>query len=495
MPARFDRYPSWRWRSLREHLGEILVAASGQAHQVQIAVGPGQSPSQRMGRLQGRDDALQARDLTEGRERLTVGDGLIAGAATVAQVGVLGSGARVVKTGGDRVGLHDLALLVLHYRGQGPVQHSGATADGERGAVTGGVDSLATGLHADQLDLGVIQEGGEDAKRIGTTADTGHDAPGQAFLALEDLSARLVSDHTLQVAHQGRVGRGADDRADHIVGVSYVCHPVADRRRRRLLQGSCACVHRLDVGTQQFHALHVGCLAAGVLAAHVDHALEVQQGTHGGCGDTVLAGTGLGDDPLLAHALRQQGLPEGIVELVRTGVVEILALEVYGAAEALGETYGSVERSRASREVAQQTIELGPVGGILTRLCPSQVELGERGHQGLGDVLAAVASETVLDCAHVGEPTGVSARSTAAKNSRNLTGSLRPGACSVPLAVSTAYGWTRSTASPTFSGMRPPLRISGIFERRPASKPQSNVSPVPPRKPSRPGRTERASSR
>jgi len=45
----------------------------------------------------------------------------------------------------------------------------------------------------------------------------------------------------------------------------------------------------------------------------------------------VLAGAGLGDDPPLAHPLRQEYLAKGVVELVRSGVVEILALEVHRA--------------------------------------------------------------------------------------------------------------------------------------------------------------------
>ena len=40
---------------------------------------------------------------------------------------------------------------------------------------------------------------------------------GQPALALEQLRARLVADHALQVAHERRVGRRADDRADHVV--------------------------------------------------------------------------------------------------------------------------------------------------------------------------------------------------------------------------------------------------------------------------------------
>ena len=91
---------------------------------------------------------------------------------------------------------------------------------------------------------------------------------------------------------------------------------------------------------------------------------------------------------------------------------------------------------------------------------------------------------------------------TASNKARSRSGSLCPGAASVPLAVSIANGRARCPcslaariASTAFSGPRPPLRISGTLERRAASKLQSNVSPVPPRSPSLPGVAERASSR
>ena len=112
-----------------------------------------------MGRLQGRDDALKARDFAERCERVAVCDRLVARAAAVAQEGVLGAGARVIEAGRDRVGLNDLALLVLHDRREGAVEHTGATAHGEGGAVArgtvAGVKALAAGLHADQLHLGI----------------------------------------------------------------------------------------------------------------------------------------------------------------------------------------------------------------------------------------------------------------------------------------------------------------------------------------------------
>ena len=53
-----------------------------------------QQPGDRVRGLQRRDDPLQPRELAEGRQRLLVGDRDVAGAAGVAQVGVLGADAR-----------------------------------------------------------------------------------------------------------------------------------------------------------------------------------------------------------------------------------------------------------------------------------------------------------------------------------------------------------------------------------------------------------------
>jgi len=41
----------------------------------------------------------------------------------------------------------------------------------------------------------------------------------------------------------------------------------------------------------------------------------------------VLAGAGLGDDAALAHACGQKPLAHGVIDFMRPGVVEILALE------------------------------------------------------------------------------------------------------------------------------------------------------------------------
>ena len=81
------------------HLGEVLVAPAGEAHEVQ-AVGRArilQHPGDRVGGLQRRDDPLELGHAPERRQRGVVGHGLVARAPAVAQVGVLRARARVVE--------------------------------------------------------------------------------------------------------------------------------------------------------------------------------------------------------------------------------------------------------------------------------------------------------------------------------------------------------------------------------------------------------------
>ena len=114
--------------------------------------------------------------------------------------------------------------------------------------------------------------------------------------------------------------------------------PVADRRARRLLQRAGAELDRLDLGAEEPHPLDVGRLAAHVLRAHVDDALEPEACAGRRGRDAVLARAGLGDDPLLSEPPGEHDLAERVVDLVRAGVVQVLAFQVEALAgrEAIG---------------------------------------------------------------------------------------------------------------------------------------------------------------
>ena len=93
------------------------------------------------------------------------------------------------------------------------------------------VEPLAAGLDPDQLHLRVVDEGVEGPDRVRAAADAG-DHPGrERALGCQRLLARLVADHPLEVANEGRVRRRADDRADDVVGRARRWPPSRGSRR------------------------------------------------------------------------------------------------------------------------------------------------------------------------------------------------------------------------------------------------------------------------
>src|SRR5690606_40729048 len=102
---------------------------------------------------------------------------------------------------------------------------------------------------------------------------------------------------------------------------------------------------RDDLGAQQLHAVDIERLPAHVLLTHVDLTGHAETRGDGGRGNAVLTSTGFGDDALLAHVFGEQTLADGVVHLVRAGVIEILSLQVnLRAAEHFAPAFGVVQR-------------------------------------------------------------------------------------------------------------------------------------------------------
>ena len=120
--------------------------------------------------------------------------------------------------------------------------------------------------------------------------------------------------------------------------------------------------HAAHGRAEQAHPDDVQRLARHVVGAHVDVALEAEQRAHGGGRDAVLSRACLGNHALLPHALGEQRLAERVVDLVRAGVREILALEE-DARRRLRQRRAQprrfVDRRRSADVVRKQAIELG----------------------------------------------------------------------------------------------------------------------------------------
>ena len=179
-------------------------------------------------------------------------------------------------------------------------------------------------------------------------------------------------------------------RADEVMGRLDVRDPVADRLRQRLLEGAGAELDGAHFGAEQVHALDVGALAAHVLGAHVDDALETEARTHRRGRHAVLAGAGLGDDAGLAEPAGEQRLPERVVDLVRAGMAEVLALQVHPLS--LPQALGAVEGCGAADVRLLQVRELGAEALVVTHVVPPALELFEGGDERLRDVAPAVGT-------------------------------------------------------------------------------------------------------
>ncbi len=120
----------------------------------------------------------------------------------------------------------------------------------------------------------------------------------------------------------------AAGRAQHVVGIVHVGHPVAEGFVDGVLEDARAVAHGHHLGPQAFHPEDVGPLARHVHLAHVNGAAKAETRGHGGRGHAMLAGAGLGDDARFAHALDEQSLAHDVVGLVGAGVVQVFALDV-----------------------------------------------------------------------------------------------------------------------------------------------------------------------
>ena len=186
---------------------------------------------------------------------------------------------------------------------------------------------MAAGFDADQTDIGVVYEGVEDAHGVAAASDAGNHHVRQATDLFGALPLRLTPDDRLELADHQRVRMRAEHRSQEVVAVGDGRDPVAHRFVDGVLERPAAGVHSAHGRAEQLHPEDVERLPLHVFRAHVDVARQPEQRAGGGGRDAVLPCAGFRDDAPLAHPLREERLAERVVDLVRAGVREILALE------------------------------------------------------------------------------------------------------------------------------------------------------------------------
>ena len=245
------------------------------------------------------------------------------------------------------------------------------------------VHALAASFDADDIDVLVIKERIEQPHRVRPATDRGNQRVGQTAFGGVHLFAHFLADDRLKVADHRRIGVRPCDRADAIECVAHIGDPIAQRVVHRIFQRPTARGYGDHFGTQQTHAEDVGGLPFNIMRAHIDNALQTELGTDGGRRHTVLARTGFRDDPFLAHAPRQNDLAQHIVDLMRAGVVQLVALHVnLGTAQMFGQTLCEIQRAGATDIVGPQVVHLGPKAVIRLGLFIFRFQFEDQRHQG-----------------------------------------------------------------------------------------------------------------
>ena len=345
-----------------------------------------------MRRFQGGNDALELRQGPKSLHGLRVRGGDKPRALVVLPRRQLRPDPGVIQTGGNRMRLGDLPVLVLqHVRAHAVQDAFGAAA--ERRRVAGRVDAVPAGLHAQELDGGVVGERVEHADGVTAAADAGDDRVGQFPDVLVQLLLGLVADDGLEGAHDGGERVRADGRADDVVSRGEVDDPGAEGLVDGVAQRAAACFDGDDGRAQQFHAEDVEGLAPHVFRAHVHHALHAELGADGGGGHAVLAGAGLGDDARLAQSPCEQDLAQGVVDLVAARVVEVFTFQPdVGSADVRREPVRQVQAAGPAHVRVVRAV-LVPELGVMKGLVEALFQLGHAVHQRLGHVLSSELAE------------------------------------------------------------------------------------------------------
>lgn len=170
-------------------------------------------------------------------------------------------------------------------------------------------------------------------------------------------------------------------------------NPVAQSLVNGILQGAGTALNRENSRPQQLHAHHVHGLALHVLRPHEDGAVHLEPGRRRGRSHAVLPRPGFRNEVRFPHHFGKKGLPEGVVDLVGSGVQQVLPLQPQAEAQLFRKVGAEREGSFTARVVDQQVLERVPVLAGRHDGGHGFLQLHERGAQRFRHEAAAEVAE------------------------------------------------------------------------------------------------------
>ena len=252
------------------------------------------------------------------------------------------------------------------------------------------MDAQSSGFGQYDFHPLVVQVMVNGTRRVAAASDAGHQVIGviPPFL-FQQLFPDFLTDDRLQPGHHVGIGMRSDGRADDVEGVRRVTAPVSDGLVGGIFQCHVSGGDGAYGSSQHLHPLYVDVLALHVGLSHIDHAFHSHQGTDGGGGYAVLAGSGFGDDSFLSHPPCQENLADGVVDFVGSGMVEVFPLQVDLASVFFGKPAGQVQGRRASYVIFEQLVKLFLETGIFQHVQVSVLQFTDAFVKDFGDISSA----------------------------------------------------------------------------------------------------------
>ncbi len=294
----------------------------------------------------------------------------------------------IIQTSRNGISVTHLAVMVLQQIGFVAVQHADLPAVDACGML-GRVQAVTGCFYTEQGHFLFVAKCIKSSHRVGAATDTGDQRIGISPLHFADLLFYLQSDDRLKISYHHRIGVRPGGGADDVKSIAHTAHPVAHGFIHCVFKRGRAAFNRHDFRAQNFHAKNIGSLAADVFFAHEYFAFHAEKRRDGGCRHAMLSCAGFGNDFLFAHSAGQKRLSQRIVDFMRTGMIQILALEInFCAAQGFGQSLGIIKWCRAAGIFTPVPVKLPGKGLIFPEDFISLFQFQKRGHEGFGCIAA-----------------------------------------------------------------------------------------------------------
>ena len=181
---------------------------------------------------------------------------------------------------------------------------------------------------SNQLHVLVRNKMIEHAHGIASAAYTGQYGRRQPAFLFQNLLAGFLAYYRLKISDHHREWMWSHSRSNNIMCVIHTAYPFTHSFINRVLQHPGARSHGVYLSAKQFHAVYVQCLSLSIFLSHEYFTFQSQERRCRSGSHPMLPCTGFCNDTGLAHLFSQQALPQCIVNLMCSGVVQIFSLQI-----------------------------------------------------------------------------------------------------------------------------------------------------------------------